>query len=415
LLTDKFSIFASKALRMLFSTIVGQSKAKQRLINSVKDQRVSHAQLFLGPEGSGKLALAIAYAQYLNCRNRTLLDSCGVCPSCIKYQKLVHPDLHFIYPVNTTQEIDKKPRSIDFIATWRSFLINQDYYVTLPDWYNTIGIEKKQGLINAEDADEVNRTLSYKSYEAEYKVMIIWMVEKLNTPSANKLLKVLEEPPEKTLFLLIAENSDQIISTILSRTQLIKIPKIEESEMLRSLKDTYTVEGNKAHLAAILADGNFRAALDQCGLKNRLEKFDKLDVTDNVDLEFFDNIKSWFRCCKDLDKNLTGYSELFKISQNIAGWGREKQKELLLYLLRLVRSGFMMNIGNQYLVRLAGNETAFVKEYAAFIHRGNVSVFESEINRAIFHIERNINASIVFTDLAHLIVVALKKPDPGKA
>jgi DNA polymerase III subunit delta' len=400
---------------MLFSNIVGQSRVKQRLIHSVKEQRVSHAQLFLGPEGSGKLALAIAYAQYLNCRNRTDHDSCGLCPSCVKYQKLAHPDLHFIYPVNTTQEIDKKPRSIDFIATWRSFLINQDYYVTLPDWYNTIGIEKKQGLINAEDADEVNRTLSYKSYEAEYKVMVIWMVEKLNTPSANKLLKVLEEPPEKTLFLLIAENSDQIISTILSRTQLIKIPKIEESEMLRSLKDTYLAEGNKAHLAAILADGNFRAALDQCGLRNRFEKFDKLDVAEKADLEFFDHIKIWFKQCKELDKNLTGYTELFKVSQLFASWGREKQKELLLYMLRLVRSSFMMNIGNHYLVRLAANETEFVKGYSGFIHRGNVSVFDTEINRAVFHIERNVNASIVFTDLAHLIVVALKKTDPGKA
>lgn len=189
---------------MLFNKIIGQQQVKERLIQTVKENRVSHAQLFIGANGSGKLALAIAYAQYVNCKSRSETDSCGICPSCIKYEKLIHPDLHFIYPIAATKEV-KKPRSADFIESWRSLLIENNYYISLNEWFEKIGIENKQGIINAEDCNSIIKTLGYKSYEAEYKVMIIWMAEKLFHAAAPKILKILEEPPEKTLFILITE------------------------------------------------------------------------------------------------------------------------------------------------------------------------------------------------------------------
>ncbi|MFN8134503.1 MAG: DNA polymerase III subunit delta' [Bacteroidales bacterium] len=230
---------------------------KQRLRRTVLENRVSHAQLFLGSEGSGKLALALAYAQYINCRNRTPEDSCGECPSCKKYSKLIHPDLHFLYPINSTKEVTgAKVLSKDFIVPWREFLTENKYYVSLPDWYDKIGIEKKQGFINAEDADGINRTLAYKAYEAEYKVMIIWMVEKMNAVSANKLLKNLEEPPAKTLFILISENQEQIIATILSRAQLIKVPRLKDADIQKALEQQYQVTAADASKIARLADSN---------------------------------------------------------------------------------------------------------------------------------------------------------------
>ena len=200
---------------MLFKDVIGHNDLKSRLLLSVKEGRIPHAQLFFGPEGSGNLPLAFAYAQYLNCKNRQPEDSCGLCPSCIQFQKLAHPDLHFIYPVATTTTIKEKPKSLDFIAQWREFLLSNNCYVSLNDWYETIEIEKKQGIINKDDCNEIVRLLGYKSYESEYKVMVIWMVEKLFHAAAPKILKILEEPPDKTVFLLITENTDLILSTII--------------------------------------------------------------------------------------------------------------------------------------------------------------------------------------------------------
>ena len=243
---------------MKFSEIPGNKQIKNNLIQTVLDQRVSHAQLFFGPEDSAKLPLAIAYAQFINCTDKqgtglkeftnddlrilnslaSGIDSCGVCPSCVKYQKLVHPDLHFIYPVATTKRVIKKPQSKHFIEEWRAFLLENNFESGLQNWYEAIGIENKQGIINADDCNEIITTLSYKSYESDYKVMIIWMVEKLFYSAAPKILKILEEPPEKTLFILISEEPDQIIKTILSRTLMVKIPKSTASRNIKNEDDT---------------------------------------------------------------------------------------------------------------------------------------------------------------------------------
>ena len=391
---------------MKFSDIVGQEPLKQRLKRTVLDNRVSHAQLFLGPEGSGKLALALAYAQYINCRNRTPEDSCGECPSCKKYGKLIHPDLHFIYPINKTKEVDdKKIFSKDFIIPWREFLLENYSYVSLPDWYEKIGIEKKQGMINADEADGINRTLAYKAYEAEYKVMIIWMVEKMNTVSANKLLKNLEEPSAKTLFILISENQEQIIATILSRAQLIKIPVLAEEEICNALEDQHAIDSVEASKIARLADGNYTVALMLAGKSgsgsNSLE----------AERERFIVFREWMRRCFTIAGNLKDYDKLQETIPLLIGDGsREKQKEMLIYCLNMFRICLQYNVGNHHLVKLDGEEFDFVKNFSTFIHPRNISYFDDEFNRAIFHIERNANATIVLTDLSHLIARILKIP-----
>lgn len=391
---------------MRFSEIPGQHKIKQRLILSVIENRVSHAQLFLGPEGSGKLALALAYAQYINCRNRTPEDSCGTCPSCNKYNKLIHPDLHFLYPINKTKEIDeKKVTNKDFIIPWREFLLENNFFVSLPDWYDKIGIEKKQGIINAEDADSVNHTLAYKAYEAEYKVMIIWMIEKMNTVAANKLLKNLEEPPDKTLFILISENHDQVISTILSRTQLVKIPRLEEDAIFESLTSRYQLPAENLRNIARQAEGNFKIAVD-C-----TEQATGDSSSPDLEKERFILLRDWMRRIYVFGAKKKEYDSLQEVIARLVGDGsREKQKEILGYSLKMLRLCMQYHLGNKQLVLFTGEELDFISKFSAFIHPRNISRIDEEINRAIFHIERNANANIVFTDLSHIVAHLIKIP-----
>ncbi len=366
---------------MLFREIPGQDKIKAKLIHTVLDQRVSHAQLFYGPEGSGKLALAIAYAQFINCTNKNLpllrgesgggistlpgegqavsTDSCGICPSCIKYQKLIHPDLHFMYPIAATKKVPKHPISKKFIEDWRGFLTENDYRVTLQGWYEAIEIENKQGIINAEDCNDLITTLSYKSYESEYKVMIIWMVERLYHSAAPKILKILEEPPDKTLFILIAEEPDQIISTILSRTLMVRIPW---SGMASS--------------------------------ESQDEEF-----------QFFDPFKQWMRNCY-----AAKVPELIAFAGDTGKSGRERQKSFLLYSLGMI--GACSDFNHRGVVRsgAGSDETEFLTRFAPFIRPETLPVFNELFNSAIFHVERNAHGPTLFLDLS-LKIVRIFKPN----
>ena len=301
---------------MLFKEITGQYAVKQQLIRSVKDNRVSHAQLFYGPQGSGKLALAIAYAQFINCGDRQeqddgLMDACGTCPSCVKYNKLAHPDLHFIYPVATTKSVTSKPKSSNFISEWRKALLDNHLILSLNDWYKTIGIEKKQGIINADDCSDILKTLSYKSYESEFKVMVIWMVDKLFHSAAPKILKILEEPPDKTLFLLISENPDQIINTIRSRTQMVRIPKLKDEDVIKILEARHELDTATSEKIAALADGN---AIEALSISDHAEDQDDLA----------EHFIRWMRLCYKYD-----ISELNLFVSDISKQGREKQKRFL--------------------------------------------------------------------------------------
>ncbi|MBE0661613.1 MAG: DNA polymerase III subunit delta [Bacteroidales bacterium] len=376
---------------MQFSGIIGQQAVKEKLVQTVRDSRISHAQLFLGPEGCGKLALAIAYAQFINCTGRTpdMDDSCGTCPSCYKFEQLAHPDLHFVYPVAATKDVPKKPVSKSFVSKWRSLLLDRKGYINLAQWYDTIGIENKQGIINADDCNEIIKTLSYKSYEAQYKVMIIWMVEKLFHAAAPKILKILEEPPDKTLFLLVAEEPGQIISTILSRTQLVKVKKLSDDDIRTSLIKNYGVEPKNAHKAALVADGNIIEALDF--------------LADEGSEEYFIQFRQWMRLC--LKVNIV---EVNNWISGIVKMGREKQKVFLAYGSQILRESLAVKLQGEDILRREGEEREFVLKFTRTISSQFIPDLSQKLNEAAYHIERNANPSILFMDLSLKINRMLK-------
>ncbi|MGC9374699.1 MAG: ATP-binding protein [Bacteroidales bacterium] len=375
---------------MQFKEVIGHQKIKEQLINTVKENRISHAQLFLGPEGSGNLALAIAYAQYIACTNKQGNESCGVCSSCQKFKKLIHPDLHFVFPVNTSKTIKKNPVSDDYMNQWRTALI-ENPYINQNKWYEIIDIENKQGVISKNESYEILKKLNLKTFEAEYKFMIIWLPEKMNTYAANKLLKFIEEPPEKTLFFLVSENSEQILPTILSRTQLIKIPKIDNDSLYNALCDRLGVNPDKALDIVHLANGNYFEALN-------------LASAGDEDYENLERFKSLMRLA---------YSqkivEIIDWVDEIARIGREKQKGFLTYSLRLLRENFMLNINRKEMVYLTQKEYNFSEKFSQFIHQGNVSKLYEVFNRAYADIGMNAYNKIVFLDVALKIVKLIRK------
>jgi len=378
---------------MLFKHIIGQQEIKGRLIQTVRENRVSHAQLFFGGEGRGKLALAIAYAQFINCRDKerfTKGDSCGICPSCIKYNKLIHPDLHFIIPVSTNATVKEKPLSRQFIKEWREILLENDYFVTLNGWYEKIGIERKQAGINVYDCSEIIRTLSYTSYESEYKIMIIWMVEKLNYQAAPKLLKILEEPPDKTLFILIAEQHEQIISTIISRTQLIKIPKIEDVDLIRACVDRLDVSREIAASVAGIANGNFTEAVF-------------LIRQGETRKNYFDRFVGWMRLCYAPD-----VPKIMSFCEEIARDGRESNKSFLQFGMSVLRNCLVMNYTDKGIVKIKDDEIDFFNKFSPFVNQANAKRFSDEFNTAIYHIERNVNPGMVFLDLSLTIAKLIR-------
>ena len=376
---------------MRFSDVIGQSAVKQRLIQSVRENHVSHAQLFLGPAGSGKLPLALAYAQYILCPNRTETDSCGVCPTCQKMQKLVHPDLHFVVPTATTKKIKSNPESDLFMEEWREYVIQNQGYVDTSSWYTFLDVENKQGYMSVRDAASLLRKLSMKSYEGEYKIAIIWMAEKMRVDTANKLLKLLEEPPEKTVFLLIAEDQEELLATIKSRTVLVKIPSIGINEIEKALVERLGCAEQQAHNAAMISEGDWNTA--------RHSIWESEDRT-----YFFTTFQQWMRLCFR-----AAYSELIDFSGNIKGIGREKQKELLNYGLRIIRNSLLFNNNLADIVMLPEDEKVFNSKFAPFVNPANLAQIANLFEEAIRQIERNGYAPLIFTDVSFKMIGLLKK------
>jgi len=385
---------------MQFKDIIGQREVVNKLLQTVKENRVSHAQLYLGPEGSGKLSIALAYAQFINCVDKQYYntendddlkgDSCGVCRSCIKFAKLAHPDLHFIFPNATTKKVTRNNSSLDFLTEWREFLIEKNYFITLNEWFSKLGVENKQGVINVRDCTEINHILSYKTYESEYKIMVIWMVDKLYHSAAPKILKILEEPPQNTLFLLIANNNDQILATILSRTQLVKISKIKDADMMNVLLTKHQLSDKAAITVANLADGNYKEAL------NIIE-------SDEDEKYMTDVFIRWMRNCYTGSLNPATKSELKGLNEvvsELAKLGRERQKNLLNYALRITRNCVLINFNQNELLKLTPDESNFLSKFYKFINPKNVTNISDEFNKAIYHIERNANPTIMFMDLS---------------
>ena len=376
---------------MQFKDVIGQSAIKQRLIQSVRENHVSHAQLFLGPAGSGKLPLALAYAQYILCPNRTETDSCGVCPTCQKMQKLVHPDLHFVVPTATTKKVKSEPQSDLFMEEWREYVIQNQGYVDTSGWYTFLDVENKQGYMSVRDAASLLRKLSVKSYEGEYKIAIIWMAEKMRPDTANKLLKLLEEPPEKTVFLLIAEDAEDLLATIKSRTALVKIPAIDLNDIQAALVERLYCYEDQARDAAMISEGNWLTASHS--------------IQESEDRKlFFTTFQQWMRLCFR-----AAYSELIDFSSNIKTLGREKQKELLDYGLRIIRNSLLFNNNLAEIVMLPEDEKVFNSKFAPFVNPANLAQIAELFEEAIRQIERNGNAQIIFTDVGFKMVGLLKK------
>lgn len=366
---------------MQFAEIIGQEEVKERLIQTVKDERVSHAQLFFGLEGSGALAMAVAYAQFLSCLDKKAEDSCGECSSCIKYNKLVHPDLHFAFPVATNKDVTKEPVSNDFIYEWREAFLDNPY-LNLFQWLESLGIENKQGLISVNESSEILKKLSLKTFEAEYKIMIIWMPEKMNNQASNKLLKILEEPPDKTLFLLVTQDQDQLLQTIISRTQLLKLRKLEDKEVADALVQRYSVSDKEALEIAKLSDGNFTRALSMIRESEGAA-------------ENFSAFQNWMRVCYKRD-----VAAALDIVDIVSSWGRERQKNFLQYGLNMVRECIMYNYSGAALVKLGGEQYDFASKFSQFINHNNCIQVTNELNKAHYELERNVNFKILFFDLS---------------
>lgn len=386
---------------MLFRDIIGQEAVKQQLRLSVREGRIPHAQLLAGQSGIGKLQLALAYAQYLNCPHRTDDDSCGQCPTCLQYQKLQHPDLHFAFPIVKTDEGDTCDA---FMEPWREMILEQGYF-DIDDWYKALGVETKQGLIYEKESAEILRKLSLKPFGDGYKVMIIWQPEKMNAACANKLLKLLEEPPVQTVFLLVSEHPEQLLPTIQSRVQLIRVPGLPNDTVAEALQQHSQLSETEASDIARIANGSYLQALK------------KADESEENKQELRDFI-ALFRDAYTVGV-LTNPQQKYDSLRRLRQWsadmadakvGREKQKHFLQYAQQQVRENYIRNLSQPELNYQLADERDFSVKFAPFIHNGNVEQIMNQLELAERQIEQNGNAKVIFFDLCLQMIVLIKKP-----
>jgi DNA polymerase-3 subunit delta' len=375
---------------MQFSKVIGQQHIKDSMAEAVANGRISHAQLFLGPEGNGSLPLAIAYIQYLFCKNRTNNDSCGTCPQCQKITKLNHPDLHFVFPLALSKEVEK---SSDVFPKWKDAFLKNNY-MTLTDWMNVLDAENKQPVIGVGESKDILHQLSMTSYEGSYKVMIVWMAEKLNLVAANKILKILEEPPDKTIFILITE-STQLPVTILSRTQITKIPRLTEQEIANALVARNAQSPETALSVARSAEGNFHYAQEL--------------LTENEDAQYFaKKFQEWMRICLKLDGDKLS-EWIGSTDGGISTIGREKQKQFLAYSIQTIRQSLLLD---KFAVNINASDEDFLRKFSPYVPFDSGTAIFEELNRAYHSIERNAHPKILFTSVSlriHDVLAAARK------
>ena len=382
---------------MLFDAILGLSHIKNHLISSANAGRIPHAQLFIGPEGCGTLPMAIAYAQHVLCNTSVDTNEQSKQSCTIKCNSLTHPDMHFAFPVANSDKIKSHAVSDHYIEEFRSFVKEQPYG-NLFDWYRLIDIEKKQGQIGVDEAQDIVKKLALKSYEGGYKVSIVWMADKMNSSAANKLLKLIEEPPEKTVFILIAEDEEQIIQTIRSRCQVLHFPPLAED----AIADGLIAQGLSKEVSLRLANeanGNYNKALD-------------LMNNDSEDLVFEKWFVQWVRSAFKAKGNKSAIHDLILWSTELAKTGRETQKKFVLYCIAMMRQSLLINYNVKELAYMKIHLEGFdLAKFAPFVHENNIVEIIDELERAIYHIERNGNAKIIFTDLSIKLTRLLhKKP-----
>lgn len=381
---------------MLFKEVLGQDHIKNHLTASVDRGRIAHAQLFVGHEGSGTLPMAIAYAQYLLCANSGGENTGGHAACNLKFNTISHPDLHFAFPVTTSDKVKSKPVSSFYMDEWRK-LIKEQPYGNLFDWYKLLGVDNKQGQIGVEEALNIVKSLALKSYEGGYKVMLIWMAEKMNTACANKLLKLIEEPPNKTVFILITEDEEQIINTIRSRCQILHFPPLAEDVIKDALIKQYGLEAPVATKIAHQANGNYNKACD-------------LVYQDSEDIQFETWFVFWIRSAFKAKGNKSAIIDLIQWSEDIAKTGRETQKQFLNFCIDFFRQALLLNYNAKDLVYFEPKTDSFkLENFAPFIHGGNIMDISNELQDAIYHIERNGNSKIILTDLSIKLTRLLHK------
>ncbi len=379
---------------MQFKDIIGQEELKERLIRTVETGRVSHAQLFTGRAGSGSLAMAVAYFQYLCCRNRHDGDSCGECPNCQQIAALAHPDLHMVFPVNKQgKKSGEVMLSDEFLPLLRELFAERHGYFSAEEWYERLDLGKTlKGMISAREADTIIRKLSFKSFEAEYKAVLIWLPETMNEEAANKLLKILEEPWEKTLFLLVSEEPSRLLSTILSRTQEVAVGRIDTEVLARVAEKEGVSDPLQARNMARLADG------DLLELKHLVTGESDAQRKENFDL-FCQLMRLSYN-----DKHL----ELIGWAEEVAQLSREQQRGLLRDAARLLRESFMLHAGLKQISYLWGEELAFCSKFAPFVGITNIEPLMAEIECAQAQIYQNGNPTIVFTHFALAVSKMIK-------
>jgi DNA polymerase III subunit delta' len=380
---------------MRFKEIIGQHKIKQHLFEMVQQNRLSHALLFLGNEGSGALPLALAFAQYVVCEkinnnhqsiaslfdedlsavsNHSIPDdACGVCNACIKAQKLIHPDIHFSYPVISKKAGDK-PVSTDYISEWREF-ITQYAYGNVYDWLQFIGAENKQGNITAQECNDIIHKLSLKSFESKYKILVMWMPEYLGN-EGNKLLKLIEEPPPNTLFILVAENESLILQTIISRTQLVKIPSLETIDIEKALTERAKAPEIQARQIASICEGNYREALQ---------------LLQHTEYDWQELLRDWLNAILK-----TGPVAQVKWIEEISKQGREKQKQFLRYFNHLLEQAIRIDIMGEEQLHIPANEKDFALRLNKLAGISQQQAIIEELDKAAYYIERNANAKLLF-------------------
>lgn len=371
---------------MQFKDVIGQEELKRRLAESVAAGRVSHAQLFTGIPGAGALPMALAYAQYLNCRHRHDGDSCGECPDCRQIAALAHPDLHLVFPVNKQGKKSGEIVTSDaFLPLFRELFSRSGGYFSPQEWYDALDLGKTlRGAISAREADEIIRKLSFKSYEAEYKIVLVWLPETMSEEASNKILKILEEPWEKSVFLLVSEAPDRLLQTIISRTQEVSVPRIDSPTLEKVAETEGETDPVRRHNLARLAGGDYLV------LRRLLAGED-----DELTRDCFALFCSLMRLSYN-DKHL----ELITWAEEVAQLSREQQRMFLRHAARLLRESYMLHAGLGDISYLWGEEAAFCSKFAPFIGNENVEPILDEIERAMRQIQQNGNPTIVFTHFA---------------
>lgn len=374
---------------MYFKDIIGQEEIKRHLIQTAQSGVLPHAQLFTEPGGSGAFALALAYARYVNCSRRTDTDACGQCPSCLKYDELAHPDLHFVFPIVAKKE-RKKEICDDYLQEWRAFLHDHTYF-GIDQWLDAMDAGNSQALIYSKESDEIIRKLSLKIYEADYRVLLVWLPEKLHVSCANKLLKLIEEPPAHTLILMVSEQPDLILGTIQSRTQRINIPRILPEDLAKAMQSRYGLSPEDAHYVSHLANRNYLKAVEAISVNEETMFF----------LEQFKTVmrNSWARNVKAMKEQ----------ADVLASIGREKQKNYLAYCQRLVRENFIYRFQAPELNYMNREEAAFAVRFSPYVNERNVIDLMDELAKAELHISQNVNPKMVFFDLALRITVLIRR------